>query len=91
MGRLTTLDYGKFYDLEAYLFAEVGPRFAKTGNIDPTDFYMIVIWKANRAKTRVRDRLIDQAGSFADALKRISALLHAGDGPMRRLEILMNE
>lgn len=84
-------DYSKFYHLERYLFTEVGPRFAKTGDISPADFYMIIIWKANRAKTRVRDRLHAQEGSFAAAVKAIAASLHASAEPMRKLEVLMKE
>lgn len=86
-----TTDYRKFYYLERYLFCEVGPRFAKTGNLCPFDFYMILIWKANRAKTRIRDRLSTEKGGFAAAVKRIAETLHACDTPMRRLEFLMEE
>jgi len=86
-----TPDYRKFYDLECYLFTEVGPRFAKTGDIYPADFYMIIIWKANRAKTRVRDRLNRHEGGFAATVKTMAASLTASADPMRRLEVLMKE
>lgn len=86
-----TPDYRKFYDLESYLFTEVGPRFANNDDIRPADFYMIIIWKANRAKTRVRDRLKQQPGGFAGAVKNMTASLRASSGPKHRLEVLMKE
>lgn len=87
----TKIDYGKFYFLEKYLFNEVASRFLGNGKIDPTDFYMIVIWKANRAKTRVRKRLTEEAGSFNRAVKEIASSLHSSGSPERRLEILMKK
>jgi hypothetical protein len=84
--------YGiKYYWLETYLFDEVGPRFAKTGNLDAADFYMIVIWKANRAKRRIRNRLNGHTGGFKTAVKKIGKALAGSRDPMRRLEILMTD
>jgi len=85
------INYGKFYFLEKYLFDEASPRFLETGEIDPPDFYMVVIWKANRAKTRVRRRLTEETGSFSEAVKRIASSLRSSSSPERRLEILMKE
>ena len=85
------LDYRKFYHLERYLFDEVGPGFAETGNLSPVDFYMIVIWKANRAKTRILTRLNKHEGGFTAAIKDMAAALSASGTPMRRLEVLMKD
>jgi nuclear transport factor 2 (NTF2) superfamily protein len=59
--------------------AEVGSRFSETGKISPADFYVIIIWKANRAKTRIRDRLDKRKGGFALAVPTIRAF-----GPFAR-------
>jgi hypothetical protein len=40
------MDYRKTYNLEAYLFDEVGRKFRNTGMIDPLDFYLILVWKS---------------------------------------------
>ena len=32
-------DFIKFYDLERYLFNEVGPRFRSSGVIEPVDLF----------------------------------------------------
>ena len=52
---------------------------------------MIIIWKANRAKTRVRDRLNKQDGGFAAAVESIAKSLRASYSPKQRLEVLMKE
>ncbi len=84
-------NYLKFYDLEGYLFDEVGPQFRKAGVLDPVDFFMIFIWKANRAKTTVRDGLKNRAaGSFEKAVGQIAASLSATNGQKKRLQVLMH-
>jgi len=46
--------YLKYYFLEDYLFNEVSKNFQKRGYLIPEEFFAIVIWKSNRAKTNVR-------------------------------------
>ncbi len=82
-------DYLKFYDLEHYLFTEVGGRFRRSGTLSSADFYMIIIWKANRAKSRIRNRLSKHEGGFAGAVEALIAALRNADGPAERMEILM--
>jgi hypothetical protein len=85
----TAIDYRIYYDLEGYLFDKVGPGFAETGTISPADFYMIIIWKANRAKSRIRKRLDQKAGGFSAAVSTIAQRLSATPGARERLETLM--
>ena len=47
--RLTDL-----YDLETYLFQQVSRRFEQGRTLTPYDFFAIIVWKSNRAKTKVR-------------------------------------
>lgn len=51
------MDYRQFYDLESYLFNVVRERFQAQGWLGAFDFFCIVIWKANRAKTNIAKRL----------------------------------
>lgn len=46
--------YLKYYFLEDYLFNDVNKNFQKHGHLTPEEFFAIVIWKSNRAKTNVR-------------------------------------
>ena len=48
----------QFYTLESYLFNAVHRRFTEQGHLGAFDFFCIVIWKANRAKTKVAKRLL---------------------------------
>lgn len=48
-------NYLKYYFLEDYLFGEVHKNFKKRGYLTPEEFFAIVIWKSNRAKTGVRN------------------------------------
>lgn len=43
----------KYYFLEDYLFNDVSQKFHHRGYLEPKEFFAIVIWKSNRAKTRV--------------------------------------
>jgi hypothetical protein len=42
--------YQKIYNTEDYLFKEVHEKFQKAGYLVGLDFYLILIWKTNRAK-----------------------------------------
>jgi len=84
------IGYLKFYDDEEYLL-EVGERFRENGKIDAADFYMLLIWKANRAKNYHRDRLKDKSGTFQAAVQNIASELFASTEQKQRLQILMEK
>lgn len=50
-------DYVRYYNLEEYLCSEVSRRFYAHGSIGAFDFFSIIIWKANRAKTQIARKL----------------------------------
>jgi hypothetical protein len=52
------IDYRIYYDLEQYLFRDVNSHFRDNRKLDAFDFFCIVIWKANRAKSRVASLLL---------------------------------
>jgi hypothetical protein len=83
-------DQLRYYDLEKYLFDEVRTKFCREGTLDPVDFYMILIWKSNRAKNKAKDRLTLSAGNFAEAVREISASIYKADEPREKLKILMS-
>lgn len=51
-------DYATYYDLEGYLFSEVSGRFQRDRRLSAFDFFCVVIWKANRSKSKVARRLL---------------------------------
>jgi len=64
-------DYKKFYNLEEYLFQVVGPRFRKDGTLSVDDFFCIVIWKANRAKTNIKKKL-SRTTTLSESIKELT-------------------
>jgi hypothetical protein len=66
------IDPLRYYSLESFLFKEVHPRFRRDGCIGARDFFSIVIWKANRAKSKVARRLLAKAGLSDRNLDRIT-------------------
>ena len=84
------VDYRQFYDLESYLFDVVGQRFRDNGCLEAFDFFCIVIWKANRAKSRIARRLLDcGSGSLQDAVRALTEGLADLKEPKDRLQYLM--
>jgi hypothetical protein len=86
------IDFRKFYDLETYLFTEVRKHFAGTGIITPFNFYCIIVWKANRAKSIIKKGLAKLAdGNFGSAVENIAAQLWESKSPEDRLRVLMEQ
>lgn len=52
------MNYIDYYDLENYLLNTVRNRFIKEGKLSAFDFFCIIIWKANRAKSNIARRLL---------------------------------
>ena len=76
--------------LEPYLIDEVGRHFRETGELAAEDFWLILIWKANRAKNNERRRF-EKLGecTFEEAVTRIARALFEARSPKDRLGILM--
>jgi hypothetical protein len=87
------IDFLRYYDLEAYLFEDVHIKFHKQGCLSAFDFFAIVIWKANRAKTLVARRLLTKAqtSDLNTAVENLSKSLFKSETHRERLRILMEE
>lgn len=81
-----------YYSPEALLFPGLAQSFADTGTLDPVALYLILDWKAPRARTRHRSRLAKIAGgSFKAAVNMIATGLHAATDPEQQLELLFTK
>jgi len=78
-----------FYSPENRLFAALSQNFAEAGVIDPIALYVILDWKAPRARTRHLARLAKKGGSFTAAVTQIAAGLYAATDPKHKLELLI--
>jgi hypothetical protein len=87
-----SLDYSRYYDIETYLFEDVSGRFHAKGSIGAFDFFSIVIWKANRAKSVTAKRLRKSAlpGESVDALcHRLTTQVHDAASAEARFKLLV--
>jgi len=56
------MDYLKLYDLERYLFDVVRANFERDGKLNAFDFFCIIVWKADRAKSKIAKKLLEKDG-----------------------------
>lgn len=70
------------------LFPALAQNFSDTGTLDPLGLYLILDWKAPRARTRHHSRLTRIAGSFNAAVKMIAADLYAATNAEQQLGLL---
>jgi hypothetical protein len=91
-GHRAMTDYRKLYDLEGYLFGEVSERFAKTGTISAFDFFSIVIWKANRSKSKIAARLLEKGyDDLETAVTDLLEQVRTASTHQERLRILIKD
>ncbi len=85
------MDYLKYYRLETYLFGEVNESFRLKGCLTAEEFFCIVIWKANRAKSRIAKRIKAGGCSLEAGVKTLTGALHAAATHKERLRILLED
>ena len=85
------MDYRQYYDLESYLFDTVQPRFVQKGQLSVADFFCIVIWKANRAKSKIAERLLQKYGNLETAIQSLTSGLSQKPNAEDKLRYLMEE
>jgi hypothetical protein len=79
----------KYYDLEHYLFCEVGSKFRQSGNLDYVDLFQIFHWKSVRAKTKIRNKIAG-GETFKHAAAGIAKAIWAAQAPKEKLFALMD-
>lgn len=84
--------YLRYYNLEKYLSDVVEERFRNEGMLGAFDFFCIIIWKANRSKSRVAALL--KAKNHATLDGAVSALCNAltfATDRKERMRVLIEE
>lgn len=82
-------DYKSFRNLERHIREKVFENFHNNGSIDATDFFCIVIWKANRAKSKVAKSLCLINPNLELCCREITAKIFNATSHEARLNILM--
>ena len=78
--------YLKYYWLENYLFDNVNKNFHNRGHLNPEEFFAIVIWKSNRAKTNVRKGIIKSTRTIC----AITAEIFQSQTPEEKLDVFLS-
>lgn len=85
------MDYKKYYYLEQYLFEDVKDNFKKRGYLTADEFFCIIIWKANRSKTKIKKRLERFDRDLNKAIRKITSELYNKAAQSERLQYLMSQ
>lgn len=76
--------YLKYHFLEDYLFKEVNKNFQKNGYLTSEEFFAIVIWKSNRAKTNIHRGIKEGKKS----IRAITSEVFQAKTPEQKFDIL---
>jgi hypothetical protein len=83
-------DFARYYDLEGYLFRDVSARYTTQKLLSAFDFFCIVIWKANRAKSKVAKRLLAQGHpDLETAVAALTTAVANAQDNKERLKVLI--
>ena len=82
-----------YYDSERYLFEEVHPRFQREGSIDAFDFFSIVIWKANRVKSLIAEKMrsVSQKSDLNEICADLTRSISEAKDDEARIKILVSD
>ncbi len=72
--------YLEFYDLEYFLFNNIGKQVKRKGYLDFDDFFAIAMWKSNRQKPNYLKN--------KDSIKSISKLAFRENDESKKIELL---
>lgn len=86
-----TDDYLRYYNIEAYLFEDVRQRFHREGKLDAFDLFSILIWKANRSKSKLAQRLAKKTGTLEAAATELTTALFKAESAEARLLLTMKD
>ena len=88
-------EYQKYYlsNLEGYLLKQVCPRFQQLGFLSASEFFCIVIWKANRAKSKIARKLLRESdcGSLDEAVRKLTEDIAQAGSAEARMRVLVEE
>ena len=84
-------DFLKFYDLENYILTDVKNNFLKNKSLNSFDFFCIIIWKANRAKSKIANRLLSYNPNLDEAVKDLTRKIYQAKEDKEKLKTLLED
>ena len=86
-----TIAIGKLYNLENYILTDVRDSFFRDGHLTAFDFFCIVIWKANRAKTKIAQRLLKRNSDIEKSVHDLTSKIFLATDDKQKLKVLMDD
>lgn len=87
---IVSADSASFADLECYLLETVRQRFLSDRQLSVFDFFCIVIWKANRAKSKIAKKLLAKGpGNLEVTIHRLTREVADAKSDEQRLSCLI--
>jgi len=85
------MDFRKFYNKESYLFEGINQFFKKNGYLRGFQFYLILIWKANRAKKKAL-KILNKTSSknFDKGVYELTNEIYQEELDFRKVKILLD-
>jgi hypothetical protein len=87
-------NYLKYYDIERYLFDDAHQRFHTEHSLGAFDFFSIIVWKANRAKSKIAHKLLRHGADSQDLepiVRSLTKSLYEAPDRKERLQLLMKQ
>jgi hypothetical protein len=78
----------KFYNLENYALNDIREKFNNNGYLSAFDFFCIVIWKANRAKTKIAQRLLKFNHDLNKSVYDLTNQIYKAQDGKQKLKVL---
>ena len=85
------MNYLRYYNLEDYLFSDVTNAFHERGYLTPEEFFAIVIWKTNRAKTAVKRKLAKHDRNLTVAVADLTRAIGQAATDREKLRIFLED
>src|SRR3989344_7604504 len=83
------INYSKYAFLEDYVFGDVRTNFLANGYLTAEEFFCIVIWKSNRAKTAIK-RKLQKRGVLKEVIKELTSQIFKAAYKSGKLEVLLD-
>jgi hypothetical protein len=84
------LDPIHYYSPDTTLFPDLATRFSETGKLTAEELYLILDWKAARARTKHMRRLT-QTRTFLQAAQDLAGQIHGAEDDRTRLELQLSK
>ncbi|WP_201317519.1 hypothetical protein [Paenibacillus sp. EPM92] len=87
------MDYISQYNQDTHIFEVISSRFKNQGFLNAYDFFFIIIWKANRAKSKIANLLIKHSGTsnLDEAVISLTSSISQAADHKERLRLIMKE